>query len=34
MHGDAFFAWQNRAQSERVKNCPVQKAKCNTEGNF
>jgi hypothetical protein len=34
MHGDAFFAWQNRAQSERVKNCLVQKAKCNTEGNF
>ncbi|MEV6303473.1 DUF1996 domain-containing protein [Actinoplanes sp. NPDC051861] len=34
MHGDAFFAWENRAQSERVKNCLVQKAKCNTEGNF
>lgn len=34
MHGDAFFAWDNRAQSERVKNCIVQKAKCNTDGNF
>jgi hypothetical protein len=34
MHGDAFFAWNNRAQSERVKNCIVQKAKCNTDGNF
>jgi hypothetical protein len=34
MHGDAFFAWENRAQSERVKNCLVQKAKCNTDGNF
>ncbi|MFC7531704.1 DUF1996 domain-containing protein [Actinoplanes sp. GCM10030250] len=34
MHGDAFFAWDNRALGERVKNCLVQKAKCNTEGNF
>jgi hypothetical protein len=34
MHGDAFFAWDNLAQSQRVKNCIVQKAKCNTEGNF
>jgi hypothetical protein len=34
MHGDAFFAWDNRAQSERVKNCLVQKAKCNTNGDF
>ncbi|MEU4243407.1 DUF1996 domain-containing protein [Actinoplanes sp. NPDC026619] len=34
MHGDAFFAWDNLAQSQRVKNCLVQKAKCNTEGNF
>ena len=34
MHGDAFFAWNNRAQSERVKNCIVQRAKCNTNGDF
>jgi uncharacterized protein DUF1996/carbohydrate binding protein with CBM6 domain len=34
MHGDAFFAWDNLAQSQRVKNCIVQKAKCNTDGNF
>jgi hypothetical protein len=34
MHGDAFFAWDNLAQGERVKNCIVQKAKCNTDGNF
>ncbi|WP_230860069.1 DUF1996 domain-containing protein [Actinoplanes aureus] len=34
MHGDAFFAWDNRAQGERVKNCLAQKAKCNTDGNF
>ncbi|WP_433305701.1 DUF1996 domain-containing protein [Actinoplanes sp. CA-030573] len=34
MHGDAFFAWDNLAQSQRVKNCLVQRAKCNTEGNF
>jgi hypothetical protein len=34
MHGDAFFAWDNLAQSQRVKNCLVQKAKCNTDGNF
>ncbi|MBU2666904.1 DUF1996 domain-containing protein [Actinoplanes bogorensis] len=34
MHGDAFMAWDNRAQGERVKNCITQKAKCNTEGNF
>lgn len=34
MHGDAFMAWDNRALGERVKNCVVQKAKCNTDGNF
>ncbi|MDY7086211.1 MAG: DUF1996 domain-containing protein [Actinomycetota bacterium] len=34
MHGDAFLAWDNRAQSERVKNCLTQKAKCNTNGDF
>ncbi|WP_250006609.1 DUF1996 domain-containing protein [Actinoplanes sp. M2I2] len=34
MHGDAFMAWDNRAQSERVKNCLVQEAKCNTNGDF
>jgi hypothetical protein len=34
MHGDAFFAWDNLAQSQRVKNCLVQKAKCNTNGDF
>ena len=34
MHGDAFMAWDNRAQGERVKNCITQKAKCNTNGDF
>ncbi|MCO8277053.1 DUF1996 domain-containing protein [Actinoplanes sp. TRM 88003] len=34
MHGDAFMAWENRALGERVKNCVVQKAKCNTNGDF
>ena len=34
MHGDAFMAWDNRALGERVKNCVVQKAKCNTNGDF
>jgi len=34
MHGDAFMAWDNRALGERVKNCLVQKAKCNTNGDF
>ena len=33
-HGDAFFAWDNAAQGHRVKNCIVQKAKCNTAGQF
>jgi Domain of unknown function (DUF1996)/Carbohydrate binding module (family 6) len=34
MHGDAFFAWDNAALGHRVKNCIVQKAKCNTAGTF
>jgi Domain of unknown function (DUF1996)/Carbohydrate binding module (family 6) len=34
MHGDAFMAWDNRALAERVKNCVVQRAKCNTAGEF
>ncbi|GAB3860363.1 DUF1996 domain-containing protein [Dactylosporangium cerinum] len=33
-HGDSFFAWDNAAQGHRVKNCIVQKAKCNTAGTF
>ncbi|MEU8266359.1 DUF1996 domain-containing protein [Sphaerisporangium sp. NPDC049002] len=34
MHGDVFLAWDNDAQGHRVKNCVVQKAKCNTAGQF
>jgi hypothetical protein len=34
MHGDAFFAWDNAALGHRVKNCVVQRAKCNTAGDF
>jgi len=34
MHGDTFFAWDNVAQGQRVKDCIVQKAKCNTAGTF
>lgn len=34
MHGDAFLAWDNTALGARVKNCLVQKAKCNTAGDF
>ena len=34
MHGDAFMAWENRALGQRVKNCVVQWAKCNTAGEF
>ncbi|WP_344615807.1 DUF1996 domain-containing protein [Dactylosporangium salmoneum] len=34
IHGDAFLAWDNAAQGHRVKNCIVQKAKCNTAGDF
>ncbi|MET7402383.1 DUF1996 domain-containing protein [Dactylosporangium sp. NPDC005572] len=33
-HGDSFLAWENTAQAKRVKNCVVQKAKCNTAGGF
>jgi len=34
MHGDNFFAWDNAALGHRVKDCIVQKAKCNTAGTF
>ena len=34
MHGDAFMAWDNLALGQRVKNCVVQRAKCNTAGQF
>jgi hypothetical protein len=34
MHGDNFFAWDNVALGQRVKDCIVQKAKCNTAGTF
>jgi hypothetical protein len=34
MHGDAFLAWDDTALGQRVKNCVVQSAKCNTAGNF
>ncbi|GAA3334931.1 hypothetical protein GCM10020358_01220 [Amorphoplanes nipponensis] len=34
MHGDAFFAWDDAALGSRVKNCIVQKAKCDSFGNF
>jgi Domain of unknown function (DUF1996)/Carbohydrate binding module (family 6) len=34
MHGDSFLAWDDAALGRRVKNCVVQKAKCNTAGNF
>jgi hypothetical protein len=34
MHGDAFFAWDDQALGSRVKNCIVQKAKCDSFGNF
>ncbi|WP_320067397.1 DUF1996 domain-containing protein [Micromonospora sp. RTGN7] len=34
MHGDSFFAWDNAALGHRVKDCIVQKAKCNTAGTF
>jgi Domain of unknown function (DUF1996) len=34
MHGDAFFAWEDAALGHRVKDCIVQKAKCNTAGGF
>ena len=31
---DAFMAWDNTALAQRVKNCVVQSAKCNTAGDF
>jgi hypothetical protein len=34
MHGDAFLAWDDAALGSRVKNCIVQKAKCDSFGNF
>ena len=34
MHGDAFLAWEDAALGHRVKDCLVQKAKCDTFGNF
>ena len=34
MHGDVFLAWDDAALGHRVKDCLVQKAKCNTEGTF
>jgi hypothetical protein len=34
MHGDAFFAWEDQAMAQRVKDCVVQVAQCNTEGKF
>ncbi|WP_236718245.1 DUF1996 domain-containing protein [Actinoplanes sp. TFC3] len=34
MHGDAFFAWDNKALGSRVKNCIRQRAKCDSYGNF
>ncbi|GID94316.1 DUF1996 domain-containing protein [Amorphoplanes digitatis] len=34
MHGDVFLAWDNAALGHRVKNCVVQRAKCNTAGDF
>jgi uncharacterized protein DUF1996/carbohydrate binding protein with CBM6 domain len=34
MHGDAFFAWDDEALGSRVKNCIVQKAKCDSFGKF
>ncbi|MET0492066.1 MAG: DUF1996 domain-containing protein [Actinoplanes sp.] len=34
MHGDSFLAWDNLALGQRVKNCVVQNAKCNTAGDF
>ncbi|AWS43879.1 coagulation factor 5/8 type domain-containing protein [Streptosporangium sp. 'caverna'] len=34
MHGDFFNAWDNNALGHRVKDCVVQRAKCNTAGTF
>jgi hypothetical protein len=34
MHGDAFLAWEDDAQAQRVKDCVVQVVQCNTDGGF
>ncbi|MFJ9138632.1 DUF1996 domain-containing protein [Streptomyces sp. NPDC102256] len=34
IHGDFFNAWDNAALGHRVKDCIVQKAKCNSAGTF
>lgn len=34
IHGDVFLAWDDTAMGQRVKDCIVQKAKCNTAGTF
>jgi uncharacterized protein DUF1996/carbohydrate binding protein with CBM6 domain len=34
MHGDAFFAWDDKALGSRVKNCIHQRAKCDSFGKF
>ncbi|GAA2600958.1 hypothetical protein GCM10010435_95410 [Winogradskya consettensis] len=34
MHGDVYLAWDNTALGQRVKDCVVQRAKCNTAGGF
>lgn len=34
IHGDFFNAWDNAALGQRVKDCVVQSAKCNSAGTF
>ena len=34
IHGDFFNAWDNAALGHRVKDCIIQKAKCNSAGTF
>ena len=34
MHGDSWMAWDNAALGQRVKNCVVQNAKCNSAGTY
>ena len=34
MHGDGFFGWEVDAMAQRVKDCVVQVAQCNTAGEF
>ncbi|MFB6517084.1 DUF1996 domain-containing protein [Streptomyces sp. NPDC056401] len=34
IHGDFFNAWDNTALGQRVKDCVVQSAKCNSAGTF